>query len=100
MENQIIEEIFVLSITQKQNKMKMFLLQHGIYGKGSINPFLVSDSKEVLIDKVKSIIPAEFINEIFSPYDSGNSIKIFLSKSFEYSGFSYNMFSIDIIEGI
>jgi len=80
--------------------MKNYLLQHGNYGEGPINPFLVSNSKDALIEKVKSIIPEKFINEVRSYFDSGNCIHISLSKSFEYSGFSFNMFFIDEIDAI
>lgn len=80
--------------------MKNYILQHGNYGEGAINPFLVSTSKEVLIDKVKSIIPCKFINDIQAYFDGGDCVHITLSKSFEYSGFSYNMFFIDTIENI
>jgi len=80
--------------------MKNYLLQHGNYGQGAINPFLVSTSKEALIEKVKSIIPAEFINEIHTYFDSGDCVHIRLLKDFEFSGFSYNMFFIDKIEVI
>lgn len=79
---------------------KMYLLQHGNYGEGPINPFLVSDSKEKLVEKVKILIPNQFINEIRTYFDSQDCIHISLSKSFEYSGFSFNMFFIDTIDCI
>ena len=80
--------------------MKNYLLQHGNYGEGPISPFLVSTSKDFLIEKVKSIISEQYINDIHSYFDSGDCVHITLSKSFEYSGFSYNMFFIDAIEAI
>jgi len=80
--------------------MANYLLQHGNYGIGPINPFLVSTSKQQLIDKVKSIIPASCINSIDTYFDNGDCIHISLSKPFEYSGFTYNMFFIDAIESI
>lgn len=80
--------------------MKNYLLQHGNYGEGPVNPFLISLSKDALIDKVKELIPAQYINDIHTYYDSGDCVHITLSKSFEYSGFSYNMFFIDTIESI
>lgn len=80
--------------------MTNYLLQHGNYGQGAINPFLVSASKESLVEKVKSIIPPEFIVEIRTFFDGGNTIHITLSKPFIYSGFSYDMFFIDSIDSI
>lgn len=78
----------------------MYLLQHGNYGEGPINPFFVSESKEALIEKVKSIIPEKYITEIKTYFDSGNCVHITLSRNFHCSGFAYNMFFIDSIKKI
>ncbi len=89
-----------MQVAIKKKNMKNYLLQHGNYGEGPINPFLVSTSKNDLIGKVKSIIPADCINSINTYFDSGDCVHIRLTKPFEYSGFTYNMFFIDAIEAI
>lgn len=81
------------------DKMK-YLLQHGNFGEGPINPFIVSDSKEKLIERIKQIIPAEFIYDTHTFFDSENCIHFRLTKNFEYNGFTYNMFFIDAIQSI
>jgi len=78
--------------------MKNYILQFGICGEGPISNYLISNSQETLIEKVKSIIPNEFINEITFFGDNDPVVSIYLSKIFYYNGFEYNMFFIHSIE--
>lgn len=78
---------------------ELFLLQHGNYGEGPINAFLVSESSLDLLKKVREIA-GNYISGITSIFDQGGCIHITLSKPLEYNGFMYNMFFIDRIKGI
>ncbi len=80
--------------------MKHYLLQHGNYGEGPVNPYLISESKKVLIDKVKRDVSEKFIESITEFFDSKDCVHIKLCKEYEYNGFKYNMFFIDVIDKI
>lgn len=82
----------------KHNHDMKYLLQHGNYGEGPINPFLVSNSPLSLLQKAREIVGNHHISNIRSKFDQDGSIHIQLDGNFEHNGFTYNMFFIDKIE--
>lgn len=79
---------------------EMYLLQHGNYGEGPINPYMVSESSLELLKFVRKTVGNENIGAISSIFGSGGCIHISLTQDFEYNGFSYNMFFIDKIKSL